>query len=345
MSKSGAKVLIIGDPHFKVSNRRETDIMVKDILDEAKKHQPHFIVVLGDVLDRHEIIHVNPLTRAISFLQALTQYAPTYVLIGNHDLKNNQEFLSEEHPFTALKSWKDITIVDRPLARTIGDQCFVFVPYVPPGQFLAALERTSSEGTPSEVPVWTKARCIFAHQEFRGCHMGAIISSEGDVWNPEWPLVISGHIHDYQQLQRNMLYPGTPIQHTYSDRQDKGITLCHFPPSTDEYQCTRLTLTVPLKHIVRLSYHQLTRPPVVQGEAKIIISGTSNEIKGLQSHPTIEAWKKEGHKIVFKTLAGDKGNTLATPNTQVRSYREELLSALQEQPTLLSLYQEIFPHQ
>lgn len=333
------KALIIGDPHFKVSNRRETDIMVKDILDEAKKHQPHFIVVLGDVLDRHEIIHVNPLTRAISFLQALTRYAPTYVLIGNHDLKNNQEFLSEEHPFTALKSWKDITIVDRPISRIIQDQSFVFVPYVPPGQFLQALEHLPL----SDVTHWTKARCIFAHQEFRGCHMGAIISSEGDVWNPEWPLVISGHIHDYQQLQRNLLYPGTPIQHTYSDRQDKGITLCHFPPNTDDYQSTRLTLTVPLKHIVRLSYTQLTHPPTIRGEAKIIISGTSNEIKGLQSHPTIDAWKRDGHKIVFKTLASANVSTASL--AQVRPYREELLSALQEQPTLLSLYREIFPHQ
>lgn len=316
--------LVVGDPHFKISNIRETDIMTKDIIMYAHKHSPDFIVVLGDILDRHEIIHVTPLTRAISFLDQLRNIAPTYALIGNHDLKNNQEFLSQEHPFTALKSWSNLTVVDYPFCTTIKDELFVFVPYVPPGRFEEAL---------NHVPQWDKARCIFAHQEFKGCQMGPTISINGDVWDSRHPLVISGHIHDYQKPQPNILYAGTPIQHSYGDRSDKGILLSHFHKK--EHMCTRLSLSVPIKHIVRLSYAQIASPPKISGEAKIIISGTTSEIKGLHQHALIEEWKKSGHKVVFKAVCNTNS---FTPTLAVRTYRQELIQSLENEPVLLDLY-------
>ena len=75
-----------------------------------------------------------------------------------------------------------------------------------------------------EGETWELADCIFAHQEFRGCKMGKEIS-KGDEWNAEYPLVISGHIHDYQIVGKNILYPGSSIQHTYTETHNKRIWL------------------------------------------------------------------------------------------------------------------------
>ncbi len=57
--------------------------------------------------------------------------------------------------------------------------------------------------------MWKNVNCIFAHQEFYGCKMGAIESIEGDKWDHSFPLVISGHIHSEQRPQKIFFYPGS----------------------------------------------------------------------------------------------------------------------------------------
>ena len=110
--------------------------MVEAIVKHVRERKPDMIVVLGDVLDRHETIHVSPLTRATKFLCQLMEIGRTFVLIGNHDLKNNQQFLSNEHPFDSLKYWgPNMTVIDTTTSIMINGHIFTFVPYVPPGRF------------------------------------------------------------------------------------------------------------------------------------------------------------------------------------------------------------------
>ena len=328
--------LIIGDPHFKVSNVRETDNMTEAIIRVANQRNPDIIVVLGDILDRHETIHVSPLTRAIDFLKRLMNIAPTYVLIGNHDLKNNRQFLSDEHPFTALKHWNQdlITIVDTTTTVIIKDQKFVFVPYVPPGRFVEALNHSSG---------WKDATCIFAHQEFRGAQMGAIISTEGDDWPLNYPYVISGHIHDYQEPQVNILYTGTPIQHAFGDHHDKTISHFVFHSPTERIH-HRIDLEIPKKRIVRVTCAEVsTHVPQENCELKIIVSGTSGEIKAVMKHPNIDVWKRNGYKIVYKHLSV---NVLEDEKPVISGaplrFSTVLYNNVSSNPRLGALYNRIF---
>lgn len=308
--------LVIGDPHFKISNVKETDAMVLAIKNNALRLKPDIIVVLGDVLDRHETIHVSPLTRAVSFLNKMRKIAPTYVLIGNHDLKNNRQYLSDEHPFNALKEWsnddkkKKITVVDTTTSLTLNDKLYVFVPYVPPGKFQEALDL---------VPEWKNATCIFAHQEFSGCKMGAIISVEGDVWPLNYPQIVSGHIHDYQEPQTNIIYTGTPIQHAFGDRHDKTISYFIFNDNTNErFLHDRIDLLLPKKQIVYLKCSEVTNyVPQINCELKITIKGTSGELKAIIKHPNIDVWKKQGHKIVYKDVPSE--NMVETTNNTYKT--------------------------
>jgi hypothetical protein len=329
-------ILTIGDPHFKLANVRETDAMTEAILQQARLKQPDIIVVLGDTLDRHESIHVSPLTRAVKFLSQLIEIAPTYLLIGNHDLKNNRQFLSEEHPFYALKFWGPrMTVVDTTKLVQIKDQTFVFVPYVPPGRFIEALEMVSG---------WQDATCIFAHQEFKGAQMGAIISVEGDEWPLTYPYVVTGHIHDYQEPQTNILYTGTPIQHAFGDRHDKTISLLTFRSSNDRDH-ERIDLGLPRKQIVRITCAEVsTYTPQTNYELKIIIRGTSGEIKAVMKHPNIDLWKRAGYRIVYKDIPVDKIESEDKPVIAQAPPRFSIVlyNSLVDNPRLGDLYDRIF---
>jgi hypothetical protein len=58
--------------------------------------------------------------------------------------------------------------------------------------------------------------------------MGAITSKIGDEWPEERSLVISGHVHDYDRLQTNLIYTGTPLMHGYGDTHHKTVSWFNF---------------------------------------------------------------------------------------------------------------------
>ena len=229
-SRQNVSIMTIGDPHFKVKNVPETVEMTERCFKLAKERKPDAIICLGDILDRHESIHVRPLMNAVNFLKRLAEISPTILLIGNHDRPNNADYLSPNHPFTALKGWPNLWIIDITSELIIKGHRMILVPYVPNGRFMYALNiLTTKDKTPLD-----GTTCIFAHQEFFGCKMGAIKSIGGDKWASNFPLVVSGHIHDWQFLDPNILYAGTPLQHAYGDSHNKTISYMTFYPSEFE---------------------------------------------------------------------------------------------------------------
>nr|UOX61027.1 MAG: DNA repair exonuclease [Diabrotica toursvirus 3a] len=203
-------ILFIGDLHFKLNNNAQTNVIITKTLELLTEHTFRMCVLGGDILDTHERLHQTPFNKAISFISEISKKCPkTFILVGNHDYENNSQFLSHNHWMNCLKEWKNIVIVD----KVISYDNMLFCPYVPPGRFIEAL---------NTVPSWKQAICIFAHQELRGCVMGLIKSVSGDIWQRDWPLVVSGHIHTPQRLQDNIVYPGSIIQHNFGEEKNKG---------------------------------------------------------------------------------------------------------------------------
>lgn len=215
------KTLVIGDPHYKDGKELENREFSHRIIDVVKKYSPEFVVLLGDILDKHAVANEQPFNNVYHLLNELVDILPVYILMGNHDLRNNKQFLTDNHFFNPYKKWSNLYIIDKPLCVEIKDKTFIFVPYVPPGKFIEALNTL-----PFEDVTWETVDCIFAHQEFHGSAYGPIPevgSNIGDVWDDDYPLVISGHIHTSGKLGTNIFYPGIPIQHTYSDSDDKRV--------------------------------------------------------------------------------------------------------------------------
>lgn len=339
VGREALRVLVVGDPHFKITNIRDTDPMSTAILNLARTTEPDFIVVLGDTLDRHESIHVSPLTRAITFLDGLSQISPVYLLIGNHDLKNNRQFLSDEHPFTALSYWGPrMTVVDRVIIATIKDLMFAFVPYVPPGRFIEALETVNGD--------WKSSSCIFAHQEFRGAKMGAITSVDGDDWPTYYPRIISGHIHDYQQPQPNIIYTGTPIQHSFGDSGNKTVSMLIFPldPSVPNVMYhERVKLGLRKKKILRLSCEQVAQHELKDdADYKIIITGTSGELTAIKKHVNISKWQHLGAKVHYTDLIITDNNPTEILSVAPQKFSQVLYESIKSDVKLLQPYHKIF---
>jgi DNA repair exonuclease SbcCD nuclease subunit len=211
------RILCIGDPHFRVENITEVEEFIAKLIPLIEDRKPDFIVVLGDLLHTHERVHTIALNKAYDFINQLRKLAKTFVIVGNHDYIQNQQFLTENHWMNGMKEWENVVIVD----KVLEFEDFVFCPYVPPGRFEEALDTLSGYD-------WRQSSCIFAHQEFYGCKMGAIISVDGDKWGESFPVVVSGHIHSKQQPQKNVYYTGSAMQHAFGESEENIIAVFDF---------------------------------------------------------------------------------------------------------------------
>jgi DNA repair exonuclease SbcCD nuclease subunit len=321
------KVLTIGDVHIKVNNIPECKDMITRLVQLAQEKKPDFIVCLGDVLDRHSTIHVQCLMIAEEFTFQMSQIAPFFLIVGNHDRPNNSNFLTNEHPFNAMKKWDNVTIVDKVVEYFHKDQRFIMVPYVPPGRFDEALQTISDP--------FTNVTCYFAHQEIYGAKMGAIVSQCGDKWDLDRSLLVSGHIHDYDHLQPNMIYTGSPIQHSFGDSVSKKISMFTF---NDKWEQERIDLGMKKKVTIYITPDEVESFKIPANKiVKVVIRGDESEIKSVTKLDKINQLKKDGVKVAFKIT----NNVSMTPSEKM-SYRHRLTKELGTDLHCISWFNKIF---
>jgi predicted phosphodiesterase len=234
--------LLIGDLHLRRENVLDMDHLQEDVRVLCKVAQPSIIVLLGDVLDTHNVIHMAPFNRLIDFVQFLATLAEEIVLlVGNHDFYANSEFQTSQHALRLFANVPHVRVVDRATTWIHHGYQITAVPYVPNGQFRTALATANEISAPHR---WQDSSVLFAHQMFRGVPLGPrCCSKEGDSIDDDFPPIISGHIHHLQWYSRAtagwtrrkrkkdddddelpaVVYLGTPMQHTYGERGRFGM--------------------------------------------------------------------------------------------------------------------------
>lgn len=290
------KILCIGDPHFQISNVETTTLFIEKVKNIITERKPNLVVVLGDLLHTHETQHTTPLNKAYQFINEIRQLSLVYVIVGNHDLCNNSQFLTSNHWMNAMKQWSNVVIVDTTTSITLEQNKIVMVPYVPPGRFKEALCVLEEEKE------WSKASLIMAHQEFYGCKMGAIVSTTGDLWDKNYPLVISGHIHDKQSPQTNIYYTGSAMQHAFGESPHKSLLMVEMDKG-EIVKREELLLGLPKKKIVYLDTGDLKSFKLKKNntdQIKLTVTGSHHEFKALKKTKRFKDLISEGVKIVFK---------------------------------------------
>ena len=242
-------ILCIGDPHFRVDNVDETLHFINS-LESYISNNPYIdiIIVLGDILHTHEKIHTVPLNNAVKFFKMLTSFSKikTFTLVGNHDATSNTIFLTDNHWMNFLKDWGNITVVDTPIKYHINSEDFITLcPYVPDGRFVEALNR---------IPDWKESSVVFGHQLLDGAKMGMIVANGVEKWLDEYPLLISGHIHDAQEVQKNYINVGSSLQHSYAENGSKRLLMLNV---NEEVKMEDVYLDIKRKKIIYATINEL----------------------------------------------------------------------------------------
>jgi DNA repair exonuclease SbcCD nuclease subunit len=280
---------------------------------------------------------MGPLNRVIEFFHRLSQMCEhLYLLVGNHDRSNTQIWLEESSPFTACKHWPNVTVVDK--VKTDETNHLVFVPYVPNGRFMEAL--STRDITPENINTY---KLIFAHQEFRGCKMGAIVSVNGDEYDPSYPLCISGHIHDYQIPQNNIIYPGTPIQLGYGVPPSKGVMIVNL---ADDITYEFIDLGLPRKTIIHVTPSELANFKLPENTyVKLVCKGDASEIREITKLESVkELLKNPKIKLSIKE---DRKSKKDLPEiiqkTETMAFQKRLVNAIESQPSdIRDVFMQIF---
>jgi len=283
------RFLFIGDVHVKHCNLSAFEkLLSKMRLLKEEEVEIDVVVVAGDILDTHEKVDVQLLNRAYDLIRVARDTAKSgvYVLVGNHDYINNHQFLTTNHWMNGLKEWDRVTVVDeRPVFIT---PLFLACPYVYPGRFREALSSVSLDGVVA----------VFAHQEFKGCYMGAINSTTGDDWSDaDLPIVISGHIHERQSVGEKVFYPGSAINHSFG-YDSQGLFVFDFPDDAErpkrvaDLRATRIDLNLNVKKIKRFDAVDVIRDPKKIHAAaaadssttiyRYVVTGTKSELDALK---------------------------------------------------------------
>jgi DNA repair exonuclease SbcCD nuclease subunit len=342
MPKTPLTVIAVGDPHFQTSNIPEVSMFIERLETLAKERKPDLIVILGDLLHTHERLHTTPFNMACEFIEKMRNITETIVLVGNHDMINNQQHLSTGHWMNPLKEWGDVEVVDKVFHKDIKGFHLVFTPYVYPGRFQEALNSNERD--------WKDADCIFAHQEFYGCKMGAIVSVDGDKWPEDYPEIISGHIHSRQSPQENVYYCGSSMQHAFGESEKNIIPILTFSKPGKKYKVEEIDLELPRKRIVYTdveSMEDYKLPEVgedgTQDKVKITISGVYDEFKAFKKTKKYRELIKTGTKVVFKPKKITKEEQEKSPEVNETDFAKILtiLVTNERNPFLYQAYELI----
>lgn len=307
------RFLVIGDPHLKDRQTLINEAYAKRVVGAAQKYKPDVIVVLGDLLHNHNKVQIEPHNVVTEIVDEFSKICHTYILIGNHDLIDSNQFLTTHHIFGPLKKWPNVTIVDKPIYVKMGKKEFVMCPFVPPGRFREALDTLVKEEH-----MWEMVDCIFAHQEVKGCRYMTEPSQKGDVWDPDYPPIISGHIHDEQTVGTNVFYPGASMQHTFGESPNKCIWLVTFAddlPDGKYFTTKKISLGMREKLLINVSVDEVEEFDLgllEKGQIKLRVRGTSSELSVLKKSKTYAYLKKKGVLFSDDTILGDDTHSLLT---------------------------------
>lgn len=202
------KYLLIGDPHFQPNKLDECIRFCDFIIDTANQCEA-VPVILGDLYHTHSLIHSEVLLVWKDFFKKLN--SKSISLVGNHD--QSASYTSKAH---ALLSHIDDTVV---VDKAYVENDILFLPYF-----------RNNEEFIENCNKYKECHTVICHATFIGAVYNHYLIPDGiNIADVPQKNIISGHIHQSQNLLDRVWYPGSPRWMTLSDANiDKAIWLVEF---------------------------------------------------------------------------------------------------------------------
>lgn len=304
--------------------------------------KPDAVVVLGDTLDTHDVYKGSAHALSERFFHQIRLLSKLIVLIGNHDLKNNQVNLTlneDDHPYTALKYWDNTILVDDVTTFNVGAYQFCAVPYLPNGCYMEAISNINID----------TIKGFFSHQlfEFPGNY-----EDGAEQWPPHYPDNFSGHIHEYIEVQHNFRFVGTSTTTDFGASPDKALMLVTFDENGVNH-IERIPLkTVPLRIAYRIEGNIQNIKNIINeiksrttpGIYKVTIFGKSQLLANLKKNQ----YYKELNSLVNKITEESVGTDLVvckgiTDDIIMKGdYEQILFELLADCPKEMAMYHKLF---
>lgn len=287
------KILCIGDQHFQPSNERETEVFLKELEKHLQNTKYDYIFSMGDLLHTHEKLHTLALNKAVEYINLLKSYAPTYIIVGNHDYTSNTTTLNGKHWLVVFKDWENVKIVDT--FTMLENDTLLLSPYICEGKFIENIHKQGIDLLSGKI------KCVFSHQTFNGVKMGAIVAEDTDDWKEEYPMMVSGHIHDTQWVSKNLYYTGSAMQHAFGEKDDK--CLCSVTID-DKVSIDKVYLNLIKKKIIYMSIPEIQKYDVSNLEENVVykftIDGSQEEFDAFRKTKKFKDLREKNIKINFK---------------------------------------------
>lgn len=334
------EVLCIGDLHFDASNRIVTDKLhdvTSRILEDKK---PDCVVIMGDLLDKRGP-HQSVFDRLEKYLRMIHELSErVVVIIGNHDRVNDSVFLGDCHYFNAFKKWERMTIVDEVETMEMNNFQFLFVPYVKDGRFLEAVNTRVSDEE------FKRQHFVFAHQMF------STHSPTGDIIQPDYPPIGSGHIHDYYNSKSSgiedfklLIYFGSVQQVSFAESEDKSFSLLQFEEGKGLPDEERIPIRLTEKRSVYIDYEEFSDLRLPRGikldQTRLVIKISESDLKALKSSLKYKSLLSKGIKIKEEIIKPNQEYDASLKGSEI-SYIEKLRLVLTREELELSEALELF---
>lgn len=228
------KVAITADLHagkMVESHRKKLDDVLSvldDMNEKAKEHGADAMVVAGDLFDQKGTIRAEVYNAVWERIRDAE--IPYYILAGNHG-KSSRTVLGDDHPgddtVYAMDDLEDVEtvtgrrlFVDEKFGGEGSDVTAFFQPYVEDVEDL--VERLSS----AEVG-GSGRNVLFGHFGIADAEMGPAQVQDrdwmdsGDAVFKDFDWVFAGHYHRPQNFGEKVWIPGSPLQHSFGEREQQ----------------------------------------------------------------------------------------------------------------------------
>ena len=303
------KVLASADYHIKLGQKnvpidwakarfRELFQQLHNLAPEADIH-----IVMGDVFDK--LPSMEELELYFEFVSKAE--IPTYIFDGNHEaLKKGTTFLT---------SLKQVTNKLNPLVQIIDDYATIhdidFVPYCRLKDFANGKH-----------PEFNNSICVSHFRAEIPPHVKPEIDLE---LFSRWQVVMAGDLHSYDNCQRNILYPGSPVTTSFHRQPvDTGVILLDTATLTHRWRKLKLP------QLIRKTVRAGEPTPATDYDHTIYeVEGDMSELSAVQDNELID--KKIMRRESDTALILEPTMTLAQEVEEYLRYVLELKDSAVEQ--------------
>lgn len=229
------KVLFTADWHIKLGQKnvpvdwakKRFDSMIRQICNLAASEKVDYLIVGGDVFDK--VPTIEELEIFFDFVMRVR--CPTIIYSGNHEaLKKNTTFMTNLREVVYnLNNF--VQIIDG--FKTI--EGIDFIPY-----------NKLKEYHPADIDFHSRILCTHVRGEIPP-HVKSEVPLE---LFDRWDVVLAGDLHSYENCQRNILYPGSPVTTSFH-RSKVSTGVIVLDTDTLEHQFIELQLPQLLKKTLK----------------------------------------------------------------------------------------------